>query len=103
MHAVAELETHMPARVEADTSKFILSPMPGAIVSINVAEGDHVVEGQEVAVIEAMKMQNVRKSDIACSCCMTCGRMKQLTTVPSLCARMCCSFPHFEHGAGASG
>ena len=70
MHAVAELETHMPARVEADTSKFILSPMPGAIVSINVAEGDHVVEGQEVAVIEAMKMQNVRKVDVALWCCI---------------------------------
>ena len=64
MYVVAELETHMPARIEVDTSKFILSPMPGAIVSINVAEGDHVVEGQEVAVIEAMKMQNVRKADI---------------------------------------
>jgi len=60
---VAELETHMPARIEVDTSKFILSPMPGAIVSINVAEGDHVVEGQEVAVIEAMKMQNVLRAE----------------------------------------
>ena len=102
MLAVAGLETHMPARVEVDTSKFILSPMPGAIVSINVAEGDRVVEGQEVAVIEAMKMQNVRKSDIACSCCMTCGRETAHDCALTLCAHVL-FFSTFERGAGASG
>lgn len=36
----------------------ILTPMPGTLVSLNIKEGDMVVEGQEVAVVEAMKMQN---------------------------------------------
>lgn len=53
-----ELQSMMPVVEELDVAKFILSPMPGAIFSVNVKEGDKVVAGQEVAVIEAMKMQN---------------------------------------------
>jgi len=40
----------------------IVSPMPGAVVSVAVKEGDRVIENQEVAVVEAMKMQNVLRS-----------------------------------------
>ncbi len=36
----------------------ILAPMPGTIFQINVAEGDDVIEGQEILVLEAMKMEN---------------------------------------------
>jgi len=49
--------------VKIDTSKSILSPMPGAIVSVAVAVGDKVVDGQELVIVEAMKMQNILKSE----------------------------------------
>jgi propionyl-CoA carboxylase alpha chain len=42
----------------ADMSKYLLSPMPGLLVSLAVAEGEEVKEGQELAVVEAMKMEN---------------------------------------------
>lgn len=54
----AELYEHMPLPVEVDTSKMVLTPMPGKIVSVNVEVGDKVFPGMEVCVIEAMKMQN---------------------------------------------
>lgn len=53
-----ELFSHMPVPQEVDAARFVTSPMPGAIYSIRVAVGDKVVAGQEVCVIEAMKMQN---------------------------------------------
>jgi len=56
---VAELYALMPKKVEADTSKFLLSPMPGLLISINVKEGEEIKGGQELAVVEAMKMENV--------------------------------------------
>jgi len=46
----------MAPEVKIDTTKSILSPMPGAVVSVAVAPGDTVVDGQELAIIEAMKM-----------------------------------------------
>jgi len=54
----AMLAEHMPETVEVDHSTVVLAPMPGMLKSITVAEGDSVSEGQEVAVLEAMKMQN---------------------------------------------
>jgi propionyl-CoA carboxylase alpha chain len=54
----AELSRHMLEKVPPDLSKFLLSPMPGLLVKLNVAVGDKVEEGQELAVIEAMKMEN---------------------------------------------
>lgn len=45
-----------------DTSNLILSPMPGTLVSYAVEDGDEVVEGQEICIVEAMKMQNVLRS-----------------------------------------
>jgi len=54
----AALYEHMPLPVEVDTSKMVVSPMPGAIYSVNVNVGDKVFPGMEVCVIEAMKMQN---------------------------------------------
>jgi propionyl-CoA carboxylase alpha subunit len=55
---------HMPAIETIDTSKAVLSPMPGAIVSLNVKPGDSVVAGEVVAVIEAMKMQNAIRAEV---------------------------------------
>jgi len=45
-----------------DTSKLLLSPMPGKLVSMAVEVGDEIELGQELCVIEAMKMQNVQRS-----------------------------------------
>ena len=47
---------HMAPEVKIDTTRSILSPMPGAVVSVAVAPGDTVVDGQELCIIEAMKM-----------------------------------------------
>ena len=55
---LAELNRLMPVKVPPDLSKFLISPMPGLLVRLNVAEGDKVEAGQELAVIEAMKMEN---------------------------------------------
>lgn len=45
-----------------DMNKLILSPMPGSVVSVAVKVGDIITEGAEVAIVEAMKMQNVLRS-----------------------------------------
>jgi len=54
----AELLRLIPEREPPDMSKFLLSPMPGQLVRLNVAAGDPVKAGQELAVVEAMKMEN---------------------------------------------
>lgn len=54
---------HMAPPVKIDSAKMIMSPMPGSVVSVSVKEGENVVDGQELAVIEAMKMQNILKSE----------------------------------------
>jgi len=54
---------HMAPIVKLDTTRSVLSPMPGAVVSVAVAVGDTVVDGQELCIIEAMKMQNILKSE----------------------------------------
>ncbi len=55
----AELAALMPKKIAADTSKFLLCPMPGLVVSVNVKEGQDVKAGESLAVVEAMKMENV--------------------------------------------
>lgn len=59
----ADLYTLMPEKLPPDTSKFLLCPMPGLVVSISVAEGDEVQEGQALATVEAMKMENILKAE----------------------------------------
>ncbi len=59
---VAELARLMPVKVAPDTSNLLTCPMPGVVVALDVAEGDEVQEGQAVAVVEAMKMENVLKA-----------------------------------------
>jgi propionyl-CoA carboxylase alpha chain len=58
----AELAALMPEKKAADTSKKLLCPMPGLVVSIAVTEGQEVKAGEPLAVVEAMKMQNVLKA-----------------------------------------
>ena len=60
--AEAKYLPYMPAKEVIDLTKTILSPMPGGIYSINVKPGDQVVAGQELLVVEAMKMQNSIKA-----------------------------------------
>jgi propionyl-CoA carboxylase alpha chain len=55
----ASLAALMPKKTAADTSKLLLCPMPGLVVSVNVAEGQEVKTGETLAVVEAMKMENV--------------------------------------------
>ncbi|QYC10813.1 acetyl-CoA carboxylase biotin carboxylase subunit [Brevundimonas nasdae] len=60
---VAELYARLPEKAVADTSKLVLSPMPGLVVSIPVVVGQEVKTGETVAIIEAMKMQNILKAE----------------------------------------
>ncbi|MGA0546541.1 biotin carboxylase N-terminal domain-containing protein [Brevundimonas sp. VNH65] len=60
---MAELFARLPEKQAADTSKLILSPMPGLVVAIAVTPGQEVKEGETVAIIEAMKMQNILKAE----------------------------------------
>jgi propionyl-CoA carboxylase alpha chain len=55
----AELLALMPVKAPPDLSKFLLSPMPGLLVDIAVAPGQKVRSGERLAVIEAMKMENI--------------------------------------------
>ena len=59
----AELQALMPVKLPPDLSKFLLSPMPGLLREIAVAEGQEVKAGEKLAVIEAMKMENVLKAE----------------------------------------
>jgi propionyl-CoA carboxylase alpha chain len=59
----AELFRHVPERRGQDTSRYLLSPMPGLLVRLAVSPGDRVAGGQELAVVEAMKMENVLRAD----------------------------------------
>ncbi|MCV2446345.1 acetyl/propionyl/methylcrotonyl-CoA carboxylase subunit alpha [Paracoccus sp. DMF] len=59
----AELARLMPEKLPPDTSKFLLCPMPGLVVKVNVAAGDEVQEGQALATVEAMKMENILRAE----------------------------------------
>ncbi|MBT8543831.1 acetyl-CoA carboxylase biotin carboxylase subunit [Polynucleobacter paneuropaeus] len=54
----AELQRRMPVKLPPDTSKLVLSPMPGLLTKIFVKAGESVTAGQKLAAIEAMKMEN---------------------------------------------
>jgi propionyl-CoA carboxylase alpha chain len=60
---IAALLKYMPVKVPPDMSKYLLCPMPGQVVRIDVSEGDIVEDGQTLAVVEAMKMENVLKAE----------------------------------------
>jgi propionyl-CoA carboxylase alpha chain len=60
---VAELARLMPEKLPPDTSKMLLCPMPGVVTAIHVGEGEAVEDGQPLAIIEAMKMENVLRAE----------------------------------------
>ena len=59
----AEYAARIPEQAPPDTSKLVLSPMPGLIVSIAVDTGEPVKAGQELLILEAMKMENVLRAE----------------------------------------
>jgi propionyl-CoA carboxylase alpha chain len=59
---VAELSAHMIEKVPPDLSRLLLAPMPGLLTKLNVEVGDKVEPGQPVAVMEAMKMENILRA-----------------------------------------
>ncbi len=71
----AELARLMFEKLPPDTSRFLLCPMPGLIVKISVEEGQEVHEGQALATVEAMKMENILKAERK-------GVVKKITAKP---------------------
>jgi len=59
----AELNRYMIEKVPPDLSKFLLSPMPGLLIKMQVNAGDEVKAGEELAVVEAMKMENSLRAE----------------------------------------
>lgn len=59
----AALARRMPEKAPPDLSRFLLSPMPGLLLRLAVAEGVSVKAGEELAVVEAMKMENVLRAE----------------------------------------
>ena len=59
----ADLHKRLPKKQAADTSKMVVAPMPGLVVSMDVAEGQAVQSGQTICVLEAMKMQNIIRAE----------------------------------------
>ena len=57
-----ELSKHMKEPPKQDTSDIVPSPMPGTVISYAIQEGDTVEVGQELCIVEAMKMQNIIRS-----------------------------------------
>jgi propionyl-CoA carboxylase alpha chain len=55
----ADLAALMPLKPPPDTSRLLLCPMPGLVVALPVQEGQSVKAGETLAVVEAMKMENV--------------------------------------------
>jgi propionyl-CoA carboxylase alpha chain len=61
--SASKLRALMPVKEAPDTSKFLLCPMPGLVVSVAVGAGDEVKAGQSLAVVEAMKMENILRAE----------------------------------------
>jgi propionyl-CoA carboxylase alpha chain len=62
---VATLARHMIEKIPPDMSKFLLAPMPGLLTRLHVKPGDKVEAGQPLAVVEAMKMENILRAERA--------------------------------------
>jgi len=71
----ADLVARVPEKPMPDTSRQVRCPMPGLVVRIDVAEGDEVFDGQALAMVEAMKMENVLRAERA-------GRVARILAQP---------------------
>ena len=72
-----QLSKYMLEKIAPDMSKFLLCPMPGMLVSVNVSVGEEVQEGQSLCVVEAMKMENVLRAEKK-------GKIKSINTEPGM-------------------
>jgi propionyl-CoA carboxylase alpha chain len=72
---VALLSRHMIEKVPPDLSRLLICPMPGLLTRLDVADGDQVEAGQPLAVVEAMKMENILRAGKA-------GRVKAVKAKP---------------------
>jgi propionyl-CoA carboxylase alpha chain len=59
----ARMQALMPDKPPPDLSKFLLSPMPGLLTELAVSPGQEIKAGEKLAVIEAMKMENVLRAE----------------------------------------
>ncbi len=71
---VAPYTQHLIEKVPPDLSKFLIAPMPGLLVRLDVSAGDNVEAGQPLAVVEAMKMENILRAEKT-------GRVKSVSAV----------------------
>ncbi|MEG3176358.1 acetyl/propionyl/methylcrotonyl-CoA carboxylase subunit alpha [Sphingomonas sp. RB3P16] len=72
---VAPYAQHMITKIPPDLSKFLLCPMPGLLMRLDVGAGDKVEAGQPLAVVEAMKMENILRAEKA-------GTVKSVSAAP---------------------
>ena len=71
------VKSYMAPPKKIDYAKSVLSPMPGSIVNVAVEVGQTVADGQELFTIEAMKMQNIIKSQVE-------GKIKKILVRPGV-------------------
>ncbi|QDX24839.1 acetyl/propionyl/methylcrotonyl-CoA carboxylase subunit alpha [Sphingomonas suaedae] len=88
---VAQLARHMIAKIAPDMSKFLLAPMPGLLTRLEVGEGDRVEAGQPLAVVEAMKMENILRAEKA-------GVVKAINFAPGDSLAVDAAILEFEQG-----
>ena len=62
---VAPYAKHLIEKIPPDLSRFLLCPMPGLLMRLDVGAGDKVEAGQALAVVEAMKMENILRAEKA--------------------------------------
>nr|WP_299904156.1 acetyl/propionyl/methylcrotonyl-CoA carboxylase subunit alpha [Sphingomonas bacterium] len=72
---IAPLAEHLIEKIPPDLSRFLLAPMPGLLMRLDVGPGDKVEAGQPLAVVEAMKMENILRAVKA-------GRVKSVNAAP---------------------
>ncbi|MFZ1478593.1 MAG: biotin/lipoyl-containing protein, partial [Sphingorhabdus sp.] len=60
---VAHLSAHMIEKIPPDLSKYLICPMPGLVTAVHVEAGDKVEAGQPLAIVEAMKMENILRAE----------------------------------------
>ena len=58
-----ELKAYMPEKADSASNKALVCPMPGVLISVNVEEGQAVKAGEALAVVEAMKMENILRAE----------------------------------------
>jgi propionyl-CoA carboxylase alpha chain len=62
---IAPLAQHMIEKIPPDLSKYLICPMPGLITAVHVDVGEKVEAGQPLAIVEAMKMENILRAEKA--------------------------------------